>query len=104
MADEKTTVLIFFFQSTRLKRLVKNGQKLICQNEGCRAKFNTAPGYLAHQKICGVKDEDREKFPCEICERVYLSSMGLKYHMKAKHTEVNIVISLTLPETRKSRL
>ena len=83
---------IFFFQATRLKRLMKPGKSLMCENEGCRAKFSTAAGYLAHQKICGVKEEDREKFTCEICEKVYMSSMGLKYHMQAKHTEVSIII------------
>jgi len=71
---------------------MKCGKTLICGKEGCRAKFTTAVGYLAHQKVCGVKEEDREKFTCEICEKVYMSSMGLKYHMQVKHTEVSFII------------
>ena len=76
------------FQSTRLKRLVKSGQSLACPNQGCRAKFTTALGYQSHVKICGIKEEEREKFPCEICGKQYMSYPGLTYHMKAKHTEV----------------
>ena len=76
---------------------MKPGRSLICGNQGCRAKFSTAAGYLAHQKICGVKEEDREKFTCEICEKVYMSSMGLKYHMQAKHTEVHKLPSFYSP-------
>lgn len=71
---------------------MKYGRTLICENEGCEATFTTALGYLTHQKICGVKEEDREKFTCEICDKVYMSSVGLKYHMQAKHTQVNIII------------
>ena len=88
----KKTIQNCFFQATRLQRLVKFGKSLLCQNEGCGAKFTTGLGYLTHQKICGVKEEDREKFTCEICEKVYMSSMGLKYHMQAKHSEVNVII------------
>ncbi|RMX60409.1 hypothetical protein pdam_00017117 [Pocillopora damicornis] len=73
--------------STRLKRLVKSGQSLACPNQGCRAKFTTALGYQSHVKICGIKEEEREKFPCEICGKQYMSYPGLTYHMKAKHTE-----------------
>lgn len=72
---------------------MKRGQTLYCKNEGCRAKFSTAPGYIAHQKICGVKEEEREKFPCEICDKVYMSFPGLQYHMKVNHTEVNIALA-----------
>ncbi|XP_078383738.1 uncharacterized protein LOC144666216 isoform X2 [Oculina patagonica] len=85
-------------ESTRLKRLVKRGQTLYCKNEGCRAKFSTAPGYIAHQKICGVKEEEREKFPCEICHKVYMSFPGLQYHMKVNHTETEPVESSDHPE------
>lgn len=87
---------------------MKYGRTLICENEGCEATFTTALGYLTHQKICGVKEEDREKFTCEICDKVYMSSVGLKYHMQAKHTQVNIIIhwQIKVPEStwkRKSK-
>lgn len=72
----------------RLKKYLRYGQKLSCENEGCAAKFTTALGYLSHKKICGVKEEDREKFVCEECGKEYTSMPGLSYHLKAKHTQV----------------
>ena len=72
----------------RLKKYLRYGQKLSCENEGCGAKFTTALGYLSHKKICGVKEEDREKFVCEECGKEYTSMPGLSYHLKAKHTQV----------------
>ncbi|PFX15738.1 General transcription factor 3C polypeptide 2 [Stylophora pistillata] len=72
---------------TQLKRLMKSGQSLICTNQGCRAKFTTALGYQCHMKICGIKEEEREKFPCEICGKQYMSYPGLTYHLKSKHSQ-----------------
>ena len=43
---------------------------------------------MTHRKTCGIKEEEREKFSCEICGKEYNSVPGLTYHMKTKHVEV----------------
>ena len=72
-----------------LKRRLNAGQKLTCKNKGCGAKFTTALGYQMHVKTCGVKEDEREKFTCEICGKAYISMPGLSYHLKAKHIQVH---------------
>ena len=32
--------------------------------------------------------EERQRFPCELCAKEYLSMPGLQYHMNAAHAEV----------------
>ena len=43
---------------------------------------------MTHRKTCGIREEEREKFSCEICGKEYNSVPGLTYHMKTKHVEV----------------
>jgi len=43
---------------------------------------------VTHRKTCGIKEEEREKFSCEICGKEYNSVPGLTYHVKTKHVEV----------------
>lgn len=80
-ADSGTSELV------RLKRELKTKKYLVCKNKGCGAKYWTAGGYLAHQKICGIKEEEREKFVCDLCGKEYTTRAGLAYHMKAKHAQ-----------------
>lgn len=72
----------------RLKKYLKTKKNyLVCKNEGCGAKYGTAQGFLIHQKICGVKEEEREKFVCDLCGKEYITMPGLTYHMNTKHAQ-----------------
>lgn len=81
--------LFIYVKLARLKKYLKTKKNyLVCKNEGCGAKYGTAQGFLVHQKICGVKEEEREKFVCDLCGKEYITMPGLTYHMNTKHAQV----------------
>ena len=75
----------------KLKKRINAGQKLSCKNKGCGAKFTTVLGYNFHKERCGIKEEERQKYACEVCGKEYTTIPGLSYHMKAKHVEVKYI-------------
>ena len=86
----------------RLKKYLKTKKNyLVCKNEGCGAKYGTAQGFLIHQKICGVKEEEREKFVCDLCGKEYITMPGLTYHMNTKHAQVNGRLAQILKVVKK---
>ena len=87
-----------FFQDRTLRNKLRKYKKLDCPKKDCRAKFTSFLGYKSHVVTCGKSAEEREKFPCEFCGKVYFSLPGMKYHVKTVHTVQEVWSSTKQPD------
>ncbi|XP_078665593.1 uncharacterized protein LOC144907992 isoform X1 [Branchiostoma floridae x Branchiostoma belcheri] len=72
-------------EKTRLKYILKKVGKLQCKNEGCSSSYTTLHGYEYHVQRCGKSTEERETFPCDQCDKIYRSVVGLRLHVRSIH-------------------
>lgn len=68
----------------------KNAQKRVntaCPHPGCAETYISIPGIRQHYYNCPLGPFSKPKFKCLICERLYGTEPGVRYHVKRYHSK-----------------